>query len=157
MKGKKDVILVVVTVILVIVLIVGFIYDRNSALLERTNLYDFAVDDNIEVVKMNKVGFLFARAAYEAKLKIKDGDAEGYIITLATVYGGKGQMFDYEQYKQYESEVLTNVSLKPNPMQDSFVWALGSPLKADSTENIVYIISLESESDAYIYLYYSRK
>ena len=70
MKGKKDVILVVVTVILVIVLIVGFIYDRNSALLERTNRYDFAVDDNIEVVKMNKVGFLFERAAYEAKLKI---------------------------------------------------------------------------------------
>ena len=157
MKGKKDVILVVVTVILVIVLIVGFIYDRNSALLERTNLYDFAVDDNIEVVKMNKVGFLYARAAYEAKLRIKDGDAEGYIITLASVYGGKGQMFDYDQYKQYEADVLTNVSIKPEPMQDSFIWALGAPLKENSSENIVYIISIESESEAYIYLYYSRK
>ena len=36
MKSKKDIILVIITVILVIVLIVGFIYDRNSALLDRT-------------------------------------------------------------------------------------------------------------------------
>ena len=157
MKGKKDVILIVVTVILVIVLIVGFIYDRNSALIERTNLYDFAVDDNIEVVKMNKVGFLFARASYEAKLKIKNSDAEGYIISLATVYGGKGQMFDYEQYKKYEADVLSNVGIRPNPMQDSFIWVLGAPLKENSTENIVYIISIEGVNEAYIYLYYSRK
>jgi hypothetical protein len=157
MKGKKDVILIVVTVILVIVLIVGFIYDRNSAVLQRTNLYDVSVDDNLEVVKMNKVGFLYMRAAYEAKLKIKNGNAQDYIITLASVYGGMGQMFDYTQYKQYESEVLTNVSIKPNPMQDSFIWVLGAPLKENSSENIVYIISLEGENEAYIYLYYSRK
>ena len=156
MKGKKDVILIVVTVILVIVLIVGFIYDRNSAVLQRTNLYDVSVDDNLEVVKMNKVGFLYMRAAYEAKLKIKNGNAQDYIITLASVYGGMGQMFDYTQYKQYESEVLTNVSIKPNPMQDSFIWVLGAPLKENSSENIVYIISLEGENEAYIYLYYSR-
>lgn len=157
MKSKKDIILVVVTVILVIVLIVGFIYDRNSALLQRTNLYDVSRDDNLEVVKMNKVGFLYARAAYEAKLKIKDGDAAGYIITLANVYGGKGQIFDYDQYKQYEADVLTNVSIKPNPAQGSFVWVLGSTIKENSTENIVYIISIESETEAFIYLYYSRK
>ena len=157
MKGKKDVILIVVTVILVIVLIVGFIYDRNSAVLQRTNLYDVSVDDNLEVVKMNKVGFLYMRAAYEAKLKIKNGNAQDYIITLASVYGGMCQMFDYTQYKQYESEVLTNVSIKPNPMQDSFIWVLGAPLKENSSENIVYIISLEGENEAYIYLYYSRK
>ena len=157
MKGKKDVILIVVTVILVIVLVVGFIYDRNSAVLQRTNLYDVSVDDNLEVVKMNKVGFLYMRAAYEAKLKIKNGNAQDYIITLASVYGGMGQMFDYTQYKQYESEVLTNVSIKPNPMQDSFIWVLGAPLKENSSENIVYIISLEGENEAYIYLYYSRK
>ena len=157
MKSKKDIILVIVTVILVIVLIIGFIYDRNSALLQRTNLYDVSQDENLELVKMNKVGFLYARAAYEAKMKIKNGQADDYIISLATVYGGKGQIFDYSQYKQYETEVLTNVSIKPNPRQDSFIWALGSPIKENSSENIVYIISLEGEGEAYIYLYYSRK
>lgn len=157
MKGKKDIILIVVTVILVIVLIVGFIYDRNSAVLQRTNIYDVSVDDNLELVKMNKVGFLYMRAAYEAKMKIKNGNAEDYIITFASVYGGLGQMFDYTQYKQYEADVLTNVSIRPNPREDSFIWVLGTKLKENSNENIVYIISIEGEGEAYIYLYYSRK
>ena len=157
MQKKSDVILICVSVILVIVLIGGVIYDRDSALLERTNYIVINGDDNLELVKMNKVGFLYMRAAYEAKLKIKNGNAQDYIITLASVYGGMGQMFDYTQYKQYESEVLTNVSIKPNPMQDSFIWVLGAPLKENSSENIVYIISLEGENEAYIYLYYSRK
>lgn len=157
MKSKKDIILVVATVIMVIVLIIGFIYDRNSALLERTNRLDITHDQNLELVKINKVGFLYMRAAYEAKVKIKDGNAEDYIIKIASLYGGTGQMFDYTQYKKYEADVLTAQSIKPNPAQDSFVWALGAPLKQNSSENIVYIISLEGESEAYIYLYYSRK
>ena len=157
MKNKKDVILVVVTVILVIVLIVGFIYDRNPALLERTNIIDLTHDDNLELEKMNKVGFLYARAAYEAKVRIKDGDAEEYIIRIASIYGGVGQMFDYTGYKQYEADVLTNVSIKPNPRDDTFIWVLGVPLKENSTENIVYIVTLEGEGEAFIYLYYSRK
>ena len=157
MKSKKDIILVIVTVIMVIILVVGFIYDRNSAVLQRTNKYDVTVDNNLELVKMNKVGFLYARAAYEAKIRIKDGMADNYIISLATVYGGSGQMFDYPQYKQYEADVLTNVSIKPNPREDSFIWVLGTTLKENSNENIVYIISLEGEGEAYIYLYYSRK
>jgi len=157
MKNKKDIILVVVTVILVIVLIVGFVYDRNSALLERTNIIDLTHDENLEVEKMNKVGFLFARAAYEAKIRIKDGDSEEYIIRIATIYGGVGQMFDYSGYKEYEADVLTNVSIKPNPSENTFIWVLGVPLKENSTENIVYIVSLEGEGDAFIYLYYSRK
>ena len=157
MKGKKDVILILVTVILVIVLIVGFIYDRNSALLSRTNIYDVSIDENLELVKMKKVGFLYMRAAYEAKMKIKKGNAEDYIVTLANVYGGTGQMFDSTQYKQYEANVLTNVTLRPQPQQDTFIWVLGSKIKENSDENIVYIISLEGEGEAYIYLYYSRK
>ena len=90
MKSKKDIILVVVTVILVIVLIVGFIYDRNSALLQRTNLYDVSRDDNLEVVKMNKVGFLYARAAYEAMLKIKDGDKDNLYNAKYDVFENRG-------------------------------------------------------------------
>lgn len=157
MKSKKDLILVVVTVIMVIILVVGFIYDRNSALLERTNRIDITHDQNLELVKINKVGFLYMRAAYEAKVKIKDGSAEDYIIKIASLYGGAGQMFDYTQYKKYEADVLSSQSIKPAPREDSFIWVLGTPLKPNSSENIVYIISLEGENEAYIYLYYSRK
>ena len=157
MKKKTDIILVVVTVILVIVLIGGFIYDRNSALLERTNYFAINGDDNLELVKMNKAGFLYMRAGYEAKIKIKDGNAENYIIRIAETYGGAGQMFDYAQYKEYEANVLNKVTLKPDPREDSFIWVLGVPLEEKSTKNIVYIVSIEGEGEAYLYLYYSRR
>ena len=70
---------------------------------------------------------------------------------------GSGQLFDYEQYKQYEADVLNNVAVKPNPRQDSFIWVLGVPLKENSTENIVYVVTVEGSGEGYIYLYYSRK
>ena len=157
MQKKTDIILILVTIILVIVLIGGFIYDRNSALLARTNYFAINGDDNLELVKMNKAGFLYMRAGYEAKIKIKDGRADNYIIRIAETYGGAGQMFDYEQYKQYEAEVLDRVSLKPNPREDSFIWILGVPLEENSSKNIVYIVTIEGEGEGYIYLYYSRK
>ena len=62
MKKKTDIILIVITVILVAVLIGGFIYDRNSALLARTNLIAINGDDNLKLEKMNKAGFLYRRA-----------------------------------------------------------------------------------------------
>ena len=160
MKNKRDIILIAITVILVGVLIGGFIYDRNDALLARTNHVAIAGDENLEIVSMNKVGFLFARAAYEAKLHVKESNYDTwsqYIIRIAETYGGEGQIFDYTQYKQYEADALNSVSIKPDPRQDSFIWVLGVPLNEDTTENIVYIVTVEGEdAQVYIYLYYSR-
>ncbi len=156
MQKKSDVILICVSAILVIVLIGGVIYDRDSALLERTNYIVINGDDNLELVKMNKVGFLYMRAGYEAKLRIKDGLAAKYIVRIAETYGGEGELFDYDQYKEYEAKVLDRVTIKPNPLQDSFIWMLGVPLEENSSKNIVYIVTLENDG-AYIYLYYSRK
>ena len=156
-KKKTDLILIVITIILVGVLIGGFIYDRNSALLARTNYFAINEDPNLELVKMEKAGFLYMRAGYQAKLQIKNGAADDYIIKIAETYGGMGQMFDYTQYKGYEADVLNNVSIRPDPRTDSFVWVLGVPLSATSTENIVYIVTVEGEGEAYIYLYYSRR
>ncbi len=156
-KKKTDLILIVITVILVGVLIGGFIYDRNSALLARTNYFAINEDPNLELVKMEKAGFLYMRAGYQAKLQIKNGAADDYIIKIAETYGGMGQMFDYTQYKGYEADVLNNVSIRPDPRTDSFVWVLGVPLSATSTENIVYVVTVEGEGEAYIYLYYSRR
>ncbi len=157
MKSKKDIILVIITVILVIVLIVGFIYDRNSALLDRTNKLAISSDENLEVVSMNKVGFLYMRAAYEAKVRIKDGRADNYIIKIATLYGGAGEMFDINGYKQYEADALNSVTIKPNPREDSFIWVLGTPVNDKTAETVVYIVTQEGNGDSYIYLYYSRK
>ena len=157
MKKKSDIILIIITVILVIVLAVGFVYDRNTALIERTNHVAIVGDENLEIVKMNKVGFLYMRAAYEAKIRIKDGEADNYIIRIAQTYGGAGEMFDYTQYKQYEADALNGVTIKPNPREDSFIWVLGVRLEENSNKNVVYIVTLEGEGEAYLYLYYSRR
>lgn len=156
-KKKTDVVLVAVTVILVIVLAVGFIYDRNSALLDRTNFYPISEDENLQLEKINKVGFLYMRAGYEARVRIKDGKSDEYIIKLAEAYGGAGQVLDYDQYKKYEADVLSGCTIKPNPLQDSFIWILGAPLEEKSTKNIVYIVTVEGPGEGYIYMYYSRK
>ena len=157
MKKKSDIILIFVTVVLVCVLIGGFIYDRNDALLDRTNYFAIRADDNLKLVQMNKVGFLYMRASYEAKIQILNGAADQYIIRIASVYGGQGQMFDYNHYKKYETDALNGVTIKPNPRQDSFIWVLGVPLSPNTSENIVYIVTIEGDGDAFIYLYYSRR
>ena len=59
-KKKTDLILIVITVILVGVLIGGFIYDRNSALLARTNYFPITEDQNLEVVKIDVENNLIA-------------------------------------------------------------------------------------------------
>ena len=155
---KTDIVLIVVTIILVIVLAGGFIYDRNSALLDRTSYYKISEDENLEIVKMKKAGMLYMRAAYEAKIKVKNGAADDYVIALSQTYGGaQGQMFDYTQYKQYEADCLNGCTLLPTPRQDSFIWFLGVQLEEKSTKNVVYIISQENDGNTYIYMYYSRK
>lgn len=157
MKKKTDTILIVITLILVIVLAVGFFYDRDSALLDRTNRYSFSTDENLKVDKIEKAGFLYARAAYEARVKILDGKSDEYICRLAYTYGYEGQIFDSEQFKQYKADVLNKVTIQPNPSEGSFIWVLGAPLEENSTKNIVYIVDIEGPGEAYIYLYYSRK
>ncbi len=156
MQKKTDLYLIIITVILVAVLIGGFIYDRNSALLARTNYFPISEDQNLEIVKMDKAGFLYRRAGYQAKLRIKDGKADEYIIEIASTYGGQGAMFDYPQYKEYEADVLQKATLRPNPAPDTFIWVLGVPLNEKTTENIVYIVTVESDG-AYLYMYYSRR
>ena len=157
MKKKSDIVLVVVTIIMVLVLIGGFIYDRNSALIGRTSYFPISSDDNLKIVKVEKAGFLYMRAYYEAKVEILDKNPDQYIIAIASTYESQGQIFDYEQYKEYEAKVLDSVTLKPNPREDSFVWVLAVPLEENSGKSIVYIVSVEGTGDAYIYLYYSRK
>ena len=158
MKKKSDIVLIVITVILICVLIGGFIYDRNTALLERTNYFAITADDNLELKEMKKVGFLYMRASYEAKLEVKNKEWSQYIIRISETYGGYGQMMDYTQYKQYEADALNSVSVLPHPREDSFIWVLGVPLSENTTENIVYVVTMEGEEhNVFIYLYYSRK
>ena len=155
--NKREFILIIITVILVIVLGIGFYYDRTSALLDRTNAVKFSQDQNLELQKINKVGFLFARSSYEAKFKIKNIDWGSYVDLLSKAYGGGGGFCGIDGYKQYEESALSKVSLKPQPKSDALVWILGSKLGNNTEKSVVYIIDEEVDGNAYLYVYYSRK
>jgi|GEM_PF-811364 len=129
--SNKDIGLIIVTVIMVGVLIGGFIYDRNEELLDRTNNFLIAEDENLEIVKVEKAGFLYSRTAYEAKLKIVDGYWESYYLGIANIYDNDGQILTPTQYHDYASEALTAVAIKPEPASTSAIWVMGTTLTAD--------------------------
>lgn len=155
--NKREFFLILITVVLVIVLGIGFYYDRTSALLDRTNAVKISQDQNLQLQKINKTGFLFARAAYEAKFRIVNNQFGNYVDLLSVAYGGGGGFCGMEGYKQYEEQALTKVSIKPQPKSDALIWILGSKLGNNTEKSIVYIIDEEVDGNVYLYVYYSRK
>lgn len=153
---NKEKILIVITVILVLILCFGFYYDRNSALIDRTNRVAFSQDKNLELVKINKVGFLFARQSYEAKFRITDNKWENYFAVISSAYNGGGGLCKMEGYKEFESQALTKNTLKPQPKEDATIWILGSDLGKNTKQNVVYVIDTEVDGNCYLYIYYSR-
>jgi len=154
---KREVILIAVTVILVIILGIGFYYDRNEALIDRTNLVKITEDSNLKLEKINKAGFLFARQYYEARFRIVDNQWERYFQSIGAAYGGGGGICGMEGYRQFEAQALAKSSLKPQPKADGLIWILGSTLGSDTAQNVVYVIAEEVDGNAYLYIYYSRK
>ncbi len=154
--SRKDVVLIVVTVILFLIMVGGFIYDNNGALLDRTNLIPISKDENLEVVKMEKVGFLYSRSSYEAKIRIKDGMWQQYIDVIYTYYEGSGMIMMTPDFEDYKNITLNEVNIKPEPTEGSYVFIFGSTIKASSRENVVYILDQEDDGNSYMYIYYSK-
>ena len=61
--SRKDVVLIVVTVILFLIMVGGFIYDSNGALLDRTNLIPISKDENLDIIGilLHPLIFIFIR------------------------------------------------------------------------------------------------
>lgn len=154
--SKKEKILIAVTVILVIVLGVGFYYDRNSALIDRTNRVAISKDANLRLEKINKAGFLYMRQSYEAKFRIMDNNWDYYFAAISAAYGAGGGVCGIDGYKEYESQALTKNTIKPQPKADAAIWIMGAPIDNKTKQNVVYILDTEGDGNAYLYIYYSR-
>ena len=154
--SKKEKILIAVTVILVIILGIGFYYDRNSALLDRTNRVAISTDANLRLDKINKAGFLYMRQSYEARFRIVDNNTEKYFEILSKAYGAGGGFCAIDGYKEYETQALAKNTIKPKPKADAIIWIMGAPIDNKTKQNVVYIIDTEGDGNAYLYIYYSR-
>ncbi|MBO4425612.1 MAG: hypothetical protein IK128_03910 [Clostridiales bacterium] len=155
--SRKDIVLIVVTVILFLIMVGGFIFDRNEALLDRTNLISISNDENLEVVKMEKVGFLYSRSSYEAKILVKDGMWQQYINTIQNAYNGSGMIMMTPDFASYSDITLNEVNIKPSPTDGTYVFIFGSTIKESSRENVVYILDQEDDGNSYMYIYYSKE
>ena len=132
--SRKDIVLIVITVIMLGILVGGFIYDRTPALLDRTNFFNISGDDNLKVSDITKYGFMYNRVAYEAKIEIVDGYWEKYYLILSNTYENEGQYMNFMEFNKYSGQNLSNVSIKPQPSNDSVVWLMGTKLEVDNTE-----------------------
>ncbi|MBP5654132.1 MAG: hypothetical protein J6X33_01315 [Clostridiales bacterium] len=146
--SKKDIVLIVITVIMLGVLIGGFIYDRTPALLDRTNYFLISEDDNLRVSQIEKHGFLYNRAAYEAKIEILDGYWETYYFALANLYQNEGQLMDFKEFKKYADMNLDKVSITPSPDSKATVWLMGTKLELSNAQKNAIRSGKTSETSA---------
>ena len=155
MKTKEKV-LVAVTAICVIVLIVCLIYDRSSALMERTLRY--TLPEDTKLVDIDKHGFLFYRVSYEAKVEIDPENPEEILTCFVQGYDDSGRMLSGEEFEVMTSSMRESfydyVDIWPHPAPGSYIWFQ----EADDKDghHVLHFIDLAEGDHAYLYIYYVR-
>jgi len=151
---KSEFMMIIVAVALVAALVISLVYDRNSALLERTLKYE--ITDDMKIVRVDKHGSWFNRTSYEAKVKIPHDDPLIIMDSIINAYDGfEGEFISYDQYLTFADTVLDGVKLKPDVEEGTTVWMQG--VKIAGGESVYHIIASASQTDAYLYIYYSKK
>lgn len=149
--SKKDKILIVITIILVAVLIGGFVWDYNGFLLKRT--LKIEITDDMDVISMNKAGTLFYRKAYEARIKLPREKAEDELNLIIQTYGADPEIMSDVDFAHFADESFKSELLKPQPVSGTEVAVVKA---TDGDDLVTFMMDVENESDAFIYVYYYR-
>lgn len=150
--SKKDKRLIVITIILVIVLIAGFIWDKNSYVLDRT--LDTPISSDMEIKSVKKFGFMFYRKAYQAKIAISPDIAQAKLDEIALTVKEPPEVLSYDEFQKYKEESFNKELLIPNPMLGTEVAIIKSV--TSKNDYATYMIDIESDTEAYIYIYFAR-
>ena len=149
---KRIIVLIVILLVVIGVSVAGFIYDRNDRLIARTTGLVF--DEGCTIEKVNKHGFPFRRAAYEAKISIPHDRPEAVMNAIYELYGEEGSFMTYAEYYATSNQIFQGVALVPKVENGSNVWVLG--LEFPDKENVFFFIVSEDSEHACLYIYYSR-
>jgi len=156
--GKKDKILVIVTVVLAIFLVICCIYDRKEALIARTLAYD--LPEGSKIVEIDKHGFSFYRVGYEAKVLVDAENPEEVLQCFVEGYNFSGSIMSYSEYQEIsdilfgEDGQISYAKIKPDPMSDTGVWMC--EVITEEGHTIVQLLDLETGNQSYLYIYYIR-
>lgn len=150
-SAKKDKILVVVTIVLLLVLAASFVWDRNTFVLQRT--LKIEMTDDMELISMSKYGVMFYRKAYQARIRIDRDIAEQKLDMIVNTYGTDPEIMDYDSYKEFADKTFQKEILRPAPLVGTEV----AVIKAlDGEHQVTFMIDVENDTDAFIYVYYHR-
>lgn len=150
--SKKDKRLIVITIIMIIVLVIGFVWDKNDFVLERT--LDTHLSSEMEIKSMKKYGFMFWRKAYQAKILISPLDAQSTLTNLAYTLEVQPEVLSYDEFQKYKEESFEREVLVPEPINGTEVAIIKSV--TSNGDYATYMIDIESDTEAYIYIYFAR-
>lgn len=150
--SKRDKTLLTVTIVLIIALIFSVIWDINSFVLKRT--LDFEITEEMEIDSMRKYGMMFYRKAYEAKIRVSTSDAETVLNNIVNEINQSPDIMTYERYTAFAADTFNKEYYRPHPTEGTEVVVIKS--KTSSGDYATIMMDVESETDAYIYIYYSR-
>lgn len=150
---KKELTLVVVTILMVILLVVGFIYDRTPALIERTTPINLS---DADIREANKVGMMFYRRSYQVKIKIDMDSANHLIEDLTAYYGYGGYVLTSEDYMTQLYNDMQNEPIHPYPGNMTSVWVLSMNDPQKNNYQLTYIIDYENDDSMYLFIYFNR-
>lgn len=151
--SRKDFTLILVTIFMVILLIVGFIYDRTPALIERTTPIDMT---DAKIVESNKVGMIFYRRSYQVKIKINEAIANELLEDLAAYYNYGGYVLTNEDYQAQLYEDMSTERIHPYPGNLTSVWVLSMNDPEKPNYQLTYIVDYENDDCMYLYIYFNR-
>lgn len=149
--SKKDKILIVVTIVLVLVLIGGFVWDNNKFVLGRTLKFD--ITEDMDIISMNKVGILYYRKAYEARIRMPRDNAEETLNKLMKIYGCDAEVMSYDDYQSFAKTTFQKELVKPAPEANTEVALIKA---TDGDHMVTFMIDVENSNDAFLYIYYYR-
>lgn len=150
--SKRDITLISVTVALILALVAGIIWDLNGFVLKRT--LDTPLTEEMEIETMHKYGIMFYRKAYEAKIRIDPSYAELALNYIANTLQIIPEVKTYEDYMTYSESAFQREILRPAPLNGTEV----AIIKSVSTNGdyVTYMMDIESDTEAYIYIYFAR-
>ena len=150
--NKKVIIMIVILIAVIGAGIFGIYYDRDEALLERTQ--PIPLGDGVEIVEMHKHGFIFHRSSYEAKISISHDHPELVVDYLTSLYNFEGDFMMYPDYVVFSKDIFDGTNIMQPTVEDGTnVWVQGVG-EENGGASVVNIIVSEDSSHAYLYVYY---
>ena len=150
---KNEFIMAIIAVVLLILFGISFIVDSNERVIKRT--VDLELSDTMEIVEMEKRGFVFSRSSYTAKIKIDmDTDVDVLINALSSSYNVGGDILPYDDFVEFKKEVLDSEKITPVPTLNTNVYVVG--VKDVHNSTVVFIMDTEGDDEAFLYIYYAK-